>query len=265
MIANREECALVTGAASGIGRATVERLVRKRVHVIALDRNGDGLRSLVAELGAGNVTEIVFDLNHTSSILAMLAAPEIKRRSITQLVNNAGSWPPAKILDLSEETWNTCFSVNVTAPFLLTRELAPAMAEAGGGAIVNIASRNAFRSSTGNAAYDASKAALAAFTRTAAGELAAMGIRVNAVCPGVIATPANADLGPDFVAAYRKIIPMDRFGRPEEIASIITFLLSEEASFLTGETIVADGGQIACQDNERFLEIMDLSRAGMSD
>ena len=138
--------------------------------------------------------------------------------------------------------------------------LAPVMAKAGGGAIVTVASRNAFRSSTNNAAYDASKAAVVGLTRTAAGEFACDNIRVNTVCPGVISTPGNIDAEElQFKAAYTKQIPMNRYGRPEEIASVVTFLLSDAASYLTGQAIIVDGGQIACQDNARYMEIPGLS------
>jgi NAD(P)-dependent dehydrogenase (short-subunit alcohol dehydrogenase family) len=267
MSRSTSELTLVTGAASGIGKATAVRLLRDGPaasspssgrRVLALDRNADGLAAAEKEFGRSGWISVCFDLAHTGRIPGLVRDLVQRHGAITRLVNNAGIWPSAPIFELTDETWELTQRVNVTAPLVLTRELAPVMRDAGGGAIVNIASRNAFRSSAGNAAYDASKAALAALTRTAAGELARHGIRVNAVCPGVIATSANGNLGELFMAAYRKIIPMNRFGRAEEVASVICFLLSDEASFITGETIVADGGQLACQDNQRFMEIPGL-------
>jgi len=251
--------ALVTGAASGIGKATALRLLGQGRPVIALDRSESGLAELAGQ-DTRLLTTVTCDLAHTSE-LASLAQRLLGRHGpVTALANVAGAWPGGPLTTLSDDTWNLNFAVNVTAPFVLIRALAPAMAKAGGGAIVNISSRNAFRSSVNNAAYDASKAALVALTRTAAGELARDHIRVNAVCPGVIATPGDAATIDDrlFKAAYTKLIPMDRYGQPDEIASVITFLLSDEASFITGQALVVDGGQMACQDNQRLMQIPGL-------
>jgi len=247
--------ALVTGAARGIGKATVQRLAADGMRVIALD-----CASPPTEPGSGDlIIPCRCDLANTSALPALVDALVAEHGPITALVNNAGVWPGGSIVDLPDPVWQENLSVNLTAPFVLMRSLAPVMAGAGGGAIVNVASRNAFRSSTNNAAYDASKAALVALTRTAAGEFARLGIRVNAVCPGVIATPGDTSIEDGlFKAAYTKLIPMDRYGRAEEIASVISFFLSEDASFVTGQALIVDGGQIACQDNERFMQIPGL-------
>ena len=258
MTANQGVVALVTGAASGIGRATAERLLADGAKVIALDVSKEGLASLAAENAGASLATSTFDLRRSDDIPSLAAELVEAHGPITKLVNNAGVWAGGRIVEMTDETWRLNFAVNVTAPFALIRALAPVMIDAGGGAIVNVSSRNAFRSSAGLSGYDASKAALVALARTAAGELAGDRVRVNAVCPGVIATGDPAADNPLFMAAYTKQIPMARYGRPEEIASVIAFLLSDDASYLTGQAIIVDGGQIACQDNARFMEIPGL-------
>jgi NAD(P)-dependent dehydrogenase (short-subunit alcohol dehydrogenase family) len=259
MSEHQSDLALVTGAAGGIGAATVRRLLSQGLGVIALDRTAGDLAGLKKQLGAKGLIPLTCDLSRPWRLPAVVKKLVQQYGPITRLVNNAGVWPAGPVTELSDQAWELTFAVNVTAPFVLIREVAPVMAKTGGGAIVNVASRNAFRSSTNHAAYDASKAALVGLTRTAAGELARHNIRVNAVCPGVIDTPATtADLDELFMTAYRKLIPMDRYGSPEEIASVIAFLLSDDASFVTGSAIIADGGQMACQDNQRFMEVHGL-------
>lgn len=260
MASSSSKLALVTGAGQGIGAAITRQLVGGGMRVIALDIQPSLLDELVSELGE-EVIPCKFDLSEMGAIAGLI--PELTRQhgAITALVNNAGIWPGGLIRELDDKTWHLTFTINVDAPFAMVRSLAPVMAAAGGGAIVTVASRNAFRSSTGNAGYDASKAAVVALTRTAAGELAGDNIRVNAVCPGVISTPGNSDAEESlFKAAYTKQIPMGRYGKPEEIANVIFFLLSDAASFLTGQSIIVDGGQIACQNNARYMEITELTK-----
>lgn len=248
--------ALVTGAGQGIGAATAHRLLREGFRVITLDKTATGHTD-------DAIIDCEFDLEQTSEIGPLVERLVAAHGPITALVNNAGVWNGGPITELSDATWQRVLAVNLTAPFALIRAIAPVMAEAGGGSIVNIASRNAFRSSVNNAAYDASKAGVVALTRTAAGELAKDNIRVNAVCPGVISTPGDASAEePLFKAAYTKQIPMDRYGSPDEIAGVIAFLLSNDSTFITGQSIIVDGGQIACQDNQRYMEIPNLKVEG---
>ena len=201
----------------------------------------------------------VLDLTQTDQIKPLVDRLVDEHGPIRVLVNNAGVWPGGPITELSDATWQLVLAVNLTAPFAMIRAVAPHMAANGGGAIANVASRNAFRSSVNGAAYDASKAGIVALTRTAAGELAKDNIRVNAVAPGVISTPGDTSIEePLFKAAYTRQIPMNRYGTPDEIAGVIRFLVSDDASFVTGQTIIVDGGQIACQDNQRYMEIPGL-------
>ncbi|MEE2659518.1 MAG: SDR family NAD(P)-dependent oxidoreductase [Candidatus Latescibacterota bacterium] len=255
--------ALVTGAAQGIGEAVVRRLRLDGLRVLALDRDAEGLRRLATDLQAGDEFAVVIhDLTDLEGTPAVLDGLVTEHGAITRLVLNAGVWPGAPIMQMSNEIWKLNFDVNVSSPFVFLRTLAPVMAKAGGGAVSCTASRNAYRSSTNNAAYDASKAALLGLVRTAAGELAKIGIRVNAVSPGVISTPGTPEIEePSFREPYLKQIPMDRYGCADEIAAVHAFLLSDDASFLTGQDIVVDGGQIACQDNGRFLEIPGIRRS----
>ncbi len=248
--------ALVTGAASGIGRATALRFASEGIEVVALDRSGEALKGVVEEGGgAAPVHACAFDLSRTGAIPRLVERLTRRHGAFAILVNNAAVWFSERLVEIQDRNWEMTLRVNVTAPMALMRAVAPRMIEAGGGCIVNVASRNGFVSSVENTAYDASKAALIAMTRTAAGELARHHIRVNAVCPGVIDTPPNRDLIQNrrFNRNYRKLIPMGRFGQPEDIAGVIHFLTTRDAGFITGQTIVADGGQMACQDWRRVF------------
>ena len=245
--------ALVTGAASGIGRAIANRFHAEGITVVALDRSEADLKELAREIP---VIPEVFDLGETAEIPALIKRITADTGPISILINNAGAWHYEPLIAITEDRWEHIFRINVTAPFLLTREIAPGMIAQGAGSIVNIASRNAMVSSKGSTAYDSSKAALVAMTRTAAGEFASDGVRVNAICPGVVNTPSNDDLLADQEALdnYLRLIPQGRYGEPEEIAGVAYFLTTRDANFLTGQTVVADGGQMAFSDWKSLFE-----------
>jgi meso-butanediol dehydrogenase/(S,S)-butanediol dehydrogenase/diacetyl reductase len=248
--------ALVTGGAAGIGRAIVLRLLDTGHRVVALDRDAAALEAFSS---TARVIPFPFDLSDLNGTPAALRSLIEQHGPVRKLALNAGVWPGAPLIEMPVETFLLNIHINLVSPFLFMQTLVGAMRDAGGGAIAITASRNAFRSSTNNAGYDASKGGVVSLMRTAAGEFAEFNIRVNAVCPGVTTTPGNADAeDPAFKQPYCQQIPMGRYGEADEIAAVVAFLLADESSFVTGQTIIADGGQIACQDNARFMQISHM-------
>lgn len=217
----------------------------------AVDRDEAGLQGLKS----ARITPFVCDLVDlkaipilTRRIRRVMGLPRV-------IVNNAGIHFRSAIEETTEEIWSRSLNVNLLSAATLCREFVPAMKRMRGAAIVNVASRNALSSSPESVTYDAAKAGLLAMTRTLAVELGAWGIRVNAVLPGFIATPIHEKLLNDrqFVKNYRRLIPLDRLGTAEEMANIIFFLASEQASFITGQGIVADGGQMCGQNYAKIF------------
>ncbi len=236
---------IITGAASGIGRATARRLLTNGRPVLAVDRDAEGLEALAAE-GAETLTADVTDAADRRRI-----AGAVKPAG---LVNAAGVIRLLPIDDVAEDDWDAVMAVNARALFFLTQEVGRRLGE--GGAVVNVASGAGKTGSTVEAAvYSASKAAVLSMTRTFAHAWAKRGVRVNAVCPGVIETPMN-DVVLEGIAAARGIdrgeveraraaaIPMGRTAPPEEVASVIAFLLSADASYMTGQGVNVTGGMI---------------------
>ncbi len=244
--------ALVTGAAGGIGSATVRRFLKGGFRVAAVDRDAGRLREMFGE----KVIPLEVDLDSTEAIHQACATILETHGAPRTVVNNAAAWYYTDSTVAAPEEWRHTLSVNVVAPAALAWELIPAMLGVPGASIVNISSRNAFSSSPRSAAYDASKAALVALTRTLAVEFGPRGLRVNAVCPGVVDTAANSRemADPEWVANYLRLIPLDRFAKAEDIANAIFFLASDEASFITGHTLMVDGGQISGQNFGRIFD-----------
>jgi NAD(P)-dependent dehydrogenase (short-subunit alcohol dehydrogenase family) len=232
--------ALVTGATSGIGRATALRLARDGLEVVVHGRNPDRGAEVVQEITAqgGRGRFVAADLNDLEAIRALIDAVG----TVDVLVNNAGmSWfgPTA---DLDEATFNDLFNGNVRSAFFLVAGLAPGMAQRSSGSIINLASMAGQVGLDGGAAYGATKAALSSMTRSWAAEFSPHGVRVNAVAAGpVFSTPAKASL----IEELGKTTLLGRGAQVEEIAEVIAFLASDRASYLTGATLAADGGRTA--------------------
>ena len=238
------KAALVTGAARGIGLATAKRFLADGWNVALLDIDADTLnRTHAALVGAGTSFAIHCDVAERAQVADAFATVARKFGRLDALVNNAGIAIFKPILDVTYEDWSRVLAVNLTGPFLCTQAAAPLMRDSGGGAIVNITSISGLRASTLRAAYGTSKAGLAHLTQQQAIELAALGIRVNAVAPGPVDTAmAKAVHTPDIRAAYHDAIPLNRYGLEEELAEAIFFLCSDRASYITGQTIAVDGG-----------------------
>jgi NAD(P)-dependent dehydrogenase (short-subunit alcohol dehydrogenase family) len=241
---------LVTGAASGIGRAAAERLAREGAHVAVADVRSDGA-GLVAEsirAAGGDAIAVVLDVRDEHAWTAAFAAAGRRHGRVDGLVNNAGVGGPIKlIVDQDLESWRETLCVNLDGAFLGVRTALRSMAA--GGAVVNIASLGALIGTPKQGAYCASKAAVVSLTRTAAKEGAtrAAGIRVNAICPGFVATDMAKQmvertfagtLTPEQMGAA---IPLGA-GSPEDIAGSVAFLLSDDAKWITGSIVVVDGG-----------------------
>jgi glucose 1-dehydrogenase len=246
-----QRVAIVSGASSGMGEATARRLAREgaRVVLLAAPRDREALATVEAELGgaSGPTVAITGDIGDpVTSQRAVRAALERFGR-LDYVVNNAGIYPERPLFEETVEFFDTMMAVNVRGMYLLAREAARAMAAHGGGAMVCTASTCSFRAIERFAAYNVSKAAVAQLARSLAVALAPYGIRVNAVAPGVISAPATdawvAD--PSTWSKQRSRIPADRTGRPDEIASVNVFLLSDEASYITGAVVLVDGGESA--------------------
>jgi NAD(P)-dependent dehydrogenase (short-subunit alcohol dehydrogenase family) len=231
---------LVTGAARGIGLATAKRFLADGWQVALIDRDATALGEAAADLE--NARAFVCDVSKPPEVEAMIADVLRFTGRIDALVNNAGVADFGPIADHDLPRWRTVMETNLDGVFLVSQAALPALRDAHG-AIVNIASISGLRASTLRTAYGTSKAAVIHLTKQQAAELGEFGIRANCVCPGPVRTKlAMAVHTPDIIDAYHDAIPLRRYGLEEEIANVIRFLCSDEASYVTGQIIAVDGG-----------------------
>lgn len=233
--------AVITGAASGIGRAAAQRFVAEGARVVAGDVDEAGLGSLADELGEA-VAPVRCDVTDEAQVehLAQTAVERFGRLDIAFANAGVGSIQP--VVDVDLEQWQRVLDINLTGPLLTIKHAARRMAE--GGSIVVTASLNAVQPGAGMAAYCSSKAAVAMLVQVAALELGQRGIRVNAVAPGLVRTPLTelAFAMPAIADGYVENTPIGRYARPEEIAGLVAYLVSDEASFVSGSLQLIDGG-----------------------
>jgi len=247
--------ALVTGAGSGIGRAAAELFAAAGAAVAVVDLRGDAAEETTAKIVAEGGRAVAIVANVAEAAQAEAAVTEAVRAlgRLDVLYNNAGINSSGSVADATEEDWDRCFAVNVKGTFLFSRAAVPHLARAGGGAIVNQGSVAALVGVANFAAYCAAKGAVVALSRSMAIDLAPQRIRVNAICPGTVFTPLMEPMlrargGGDLAATLAMSVvryPDDRRGAHEEIARVAVVLASDEASFLTGSVVTADGGMTA--------------------
>lgn len=239
--------AFVTGAASGIGRATAVRLGEERARVAAADLNADGAAATASAIGPEAVG-LGLDITDLSSVQAAVAEAERLLGPIEILVNCAGWDRVEPFLDSSEETWDRIIDVNLKGVIRCTRSVLDGMISRRSGRIVNVSSDAGRVGSSGEVVYSGAKAGIIGFSKGVARETARHGLRVNVVCPGPTDTPlmaATSEANPRLGEALVKAIPFRRLAKPEEIAAAIAFLASDDASFITAAMFVVDGGYTA--------------------
>ena len=256
-MAIKDRVALVTGAGRGLGRALAVRLAADgaKVAVHYHDSREGAARTVEAIRASGGVAEAV-QADGTRQDEARRAVDEVVSRlgGLDVLVNNAGQHRRASSLEQSQADWEDLLARNLSVPYFFAQAAALAMKARGGGRIINISSKMAMSTAPANAAYCAAKAAIVALTQVLAAEWARYGIRVNCVAPGVLRTAAMEEMtrGLDASGLLERCLiertPVRRLGEPAEIAAVVAFLAGTEADFLTGSTIVADGGWTAYGD-----------------
>jgi NAD(P)-dependent dehydrogenase (short-subunit alcohol dehydrogenase family) len=239
--------ALVTGGASGLGFAAAQRLAREGCTVVLADLNAAALDAAAASLGAGT-QRVLMDVGDAAQVRAGVARALAAAGRIDILVNSAGVSHQGSVLDNPLDAWERVLRINLTGSYLVTQVVAQHMAErhkgdGRGGRIVMLASISGQQVWSGRVAYSSSKAGVVGLMKSCAIDLAPLGITVNAVSPGPIATPQTAALHNEVVrAAVAAATPMARYGQPEEVADVIAFLASDDARWVTGHELVVDGG-----------------------
>lgn len=240
--------AIVSGGADGMGAACVERLAAEGARVFALDVKEDVAKELAARLSSGGakVEAMRADVMNEDELKGAIASAIGKAGRVDVLINIAGGSAPGLIGDMDLAIWDRLYKLNIRGTLIACRAVLPAMRSQGQGSIVNMASISGLRGDPGWAAYNSVKAGIISLTQALAWEEGQYGIRVNTICPGpTMSKRMIGQLPPELFDKYNRACAIGRMGNPEELAAAILFLASEDASFVTGASLVADGGLTA--------------------
>ncbi len=245
----QDKRAMVTGAANGIGLATATLFARHGAHVVIADieeDSGEAAAQAIRETG-GKADFFAADITDKDAVAALVASADSLLGGIDVWMNNAGASLTEELLDIEPDAWQSDLSLNLTSHYLCTRAVLPVMIRGGGGSVINISSVNGLWA-IGEFGYSAAKAALISFTKNVAVTYGSQGIRANVICPGTIDTERGGAYWDQKAGAKEKLLkwyPLGRLGRPEDVANLALHLASDEASFVTGATMVIDGGLTA--------------------
>jgi 3-oxoacyl-[acyl-carrier protein] reductase len=235
--------AVVTGSTRGIGRAVAQALADSGARVAVVGRDRERAMAVAAEIGNG-ATGFGCDVADTSAVTALIADVEKELGGIDILVNNAGITRDNLVMRLKDEDWDAVLNANLRGAFAAIRAASRGMMKKRSGRIINMASVVGLTGNKGQANYAASKAGLIALTKSVAKELGSRNILVNAIAPGFIETEMTDAMTADARTALNGLIPLERLGKPDDIAAAVVFLASDLASYITGQVIVVDGGMV---------------------
>ena len=238
--------ALVTGASRGIGCSIAKILAQNGAHVVCVSRNVSDVQSVADEITAagGTAAAVACDISDSDNVTKLVKETVGTHNHLDILVNNAGVTRDNLLMRMSEDDWNTVLNINLKAAFIAIKAAARTMIKQRKGRIINISSVVGLMGNAGQVNYAASKAGLIGLTKSTARELAPRGITANCIAPGYVATDMTNELGDEVQESLNEKIPLGRIGQVENIAYAVAFLASDEAEYITGQTLAVDGGMV---------------------